>query len=394
VVRADGLGPFLRSEIEIDPAAGDLYLGDTALFPEGLLRGRVVDGEGEPVAGAEIHGEMTSFPSIVRDLLDGERGQAPLAVTDARGEFSAGGFVPAEPLMVRAELDGATSEERLTLAAPEPVPVELVLIPPARIAGTVVDADGRPVAGASVAPSNMSTGQQSHFRWARADTDGRFEVTVAEPGRAILVANARGHARSEPVEIEVTGGQRVEDLTLALRRGHTLEGRVVDPAGRPIEGVELSASPGSEVVWTDADGRFAIEDRPAGTVVLNLRQEGHLSRELPVDLVPDGELVEVVLPTAEVTGTLRAADGTPAGGYKVQLTDRESEWWSSTAFQVTTAADGSFRFRGVADGTYLLRVFGPERDIYGWDGPEPVVVDGASVTGVVVTLPRPEEASR
>jgi hypothetical protein len=98
--------------------------------------------------------------------------------------------------------------------------------------------------------------------------------------------------------------------------------------------------------------------------------------------------VEISLPTAEVGGVLLAPDGTSAPARTVQILEPGSELLVSTGRQTVTASDGSFRFRGVADGTYRLETFVCDAAWRPWPFPEPVVVkNGHSVTGLELQEP-------
>ncbi|HYB52927.1 MAG TPA: carboxypeptidase-like regulatory domain-containing protein [Thermoanaerobaculia bacterium] len=103
---------------------------------------------------------------------------------------------------------------------------------------------------------------------------------------------------------------------LAANPRATVEGRVVDSAGRPVEGVRVQAIPGAEISWappapTDADGRF------------------HLSLLAPADyafLVYQGD-VAVLTPSPRDPSQVRitVASGETRRGIELTLLRRERD---------------------------------------------------------------------
>jgi RNA polymerase sigma factor (sigma-70 family) len=153
----------------------------------------------------------------------------------------------------------------------------LELMRAGEVRGLVVDEHARPVAGAEVEASwNLDeTGQGTgpHRLTARTGPDGRFVVDrVPEGVEVALSANYRGFCTPEP---RVSRVGEASILRLTHRSGVSLEGRVLDPAGRPvvrayvhlrsprrngpygpITGSEQVEFEGGSILVTDADGRF------------------------------------------------------------------------------------------------------------------------------------------
>jgi hypothetical protein len=104
----------------------------------------------------------------------------------------------------------------------------------APLTGVVVDkADDSPVAKAYV--SLGTKGDASRSRTATTGLDGRFQVDIS-PGDYTMDAGADGYARTrQPVTVGEAGG----DLRVALSRGLTIRGRVLDPGGHPAGGCPL-----------------------------------------------------------------------------------------------------------------------------------------------------------
>lgn len=385
-VVAPGYAPLFRYEQELAPERAVTELEELILAPEAFVRGRVVDGDGRPVAGAEVRDAVASTPSFLRDLLF-RHGEDEPAVTGPDGSFVLGKFAQGEPLRLVVVKIGFAPGEIWTHASREGEPVEVELRTVASISGRVLDAAGRPVARAQVSPANSGS-DGGHFRWVATDESGRFEIDEAPPSRVYLEADASGHARSEPVALDLAPGEHHDGVELVLREGFVLTGRLVEPSGRPVQGVHIWARPGSSVATTDAEGRFSIPDRARGPVTLSIDREGFLPIEEEVDFAPSAPPVEILLPTAEVRGVLLTLDGAPASGRELQLLDRESDVLTSSSRQTITAADGSFRFRGVADGAYRLKLFGADMAWTGWTYPEPVVVEAdRPVTGLEIREP-------
>ncbi len=249
LVELRSLDGLARAEEPVDVEPGsdgvaevDLRLPDTEVF------GKVLDSEGDAVAGASV--------------LVGGDGHSVNQTSDEQGEFRVRGLPPGSVhLSAFRDRHGPRTRRPLTLPLTEGVqlgPIELVLEEARTLAGTVLHA-GRPVAGAIV---------DAHLRphggfgdRARTDAAGRFELQVAESPLVDLIV-------SPPY-----GG-----LTTAR----------IDPAGAEEIVVEVAENPGTL--------RFEVPE-DEGTTYGNLLR---LSRD------------EILLSMQALAGWMQTNGGAPA----------------------------------------------------------------------------------
>lgn len=234
---------------------------------------------------------------------------------------------------------------------------------------------------------------------ARTDAAGRFQARVS--AECAVRVEAVGYGAQGLLDLP-RGPVRFE-LLPAL----TLEGRVVDPAGRPLPAAVTIhthlpdpilgaawAGPWEATAVADADGRFAVPIPPGGrwersvgphaaTVLLLVEHAGHLWAKLEDVVVPRGGPLTVVLGRAlPLRGRVVAADGSPAARVEVVAVDLDGRTTNTSS-----TADAAGRFSlAEAPERVLLEVRGdpgggPVSDRH------PVPVVGA----FEVRLPLPDE---
>lgn len=242
------------------------------------IRGRVVDDEGRPVAGAFVRAEPTGG----------------LAVSDAEGQFR---LVDVEPGVVSLQ---AVLRERRSSAVQvqvepdtRPPPVELVIgeHPGHRVSVSVAGGRGGGVAGALI----VLEGADGVQRLLTTDLAGRAEVEWPSPYPAgfrvaVLVAGAwsvgdwteRGE-ESTDLRIEARSGAGI--LIAAVREGAV---SLVGPGGWDVDAL---LSLGGASTWAVPGEPFAILGLPAGELELSVAG-GPAVRVF----IEAGEMIEVVLP--------------------------------------------------------------------------------------------------
>ncbi len=203
-------------------------------------------------------------------------------------------------------------------AAPEIYTVRLERAVP--IGGTVVNADGRPVAGAKVSfnhnddPATSIRTENHEFGWIEVttDEDGRWQINrIAEDMIRRLYGSAEHpeHLHSEMAFIHQVGTDANDPRTeLELRAGTfvfrlgpavTAAGMVVDSVGSPVADAEVSACRGDESHrrqgTTGTDGRFTLRGCPPGKVLLSARAEGYAPATTAVELAEDSAPFRLVL---------------------------------------------------------------------------------------------------
>lgn len=159
-VRAEGFGKCVRYlKLDVDGAwklaaarAGEASVSGSGtpfleleLVPELVVRGRVLDPAGLPLAGARVaaEGYFHARPSVaVRDLVETR--------SDSTGAFELTGLRSDVGHALVVEAAGFATLERELPPAAELALGDLVLAPESVLAGLVVDADGVPLAGAEV----------------------------------------------------------------------------------------------------------------------------------------------------------------------------------------------------------------------------------------------------
>ncbi len=131
-------------------------------------------------------------------------------------------------------------------------PVTIEIEKGVRIRGRVLDPDGKPVAGATVAPALTGTGNSL-------TGDTRFSVSSKKDGTFEMVLPASNEAQYNLVvhdgkyqqwrhwangvlpPMRTTPGQEINDVEMRLTRGATVRGRVVDKLGKPLPYCEVRA---------------------------------------------------------------------------------------------------------------------------------------------------------
>lgn len=129
-----------------------------------------------------------------------------------------------------------------------------------------------------------------------------------------------------------------------------LRGLVVGNGSRPIPGAQVALA-GREPLVTSADGSFALEDLPPGSLEVTVTAAGFKARAESVTIAA-GEELKLTVTLAAPSGPGRIRGLAFAGPGRQPLASVTVEGPSGT---ITSAADGSFVLEGVGPGPVALK---------------------------------------
>ena len=329
------------------------------------ISGRILDTKTKvPVAGATVRGMTASRRFTLSDI-------QPLAITDAKGVYSIP--VPAGTFMLSASHPAyEIASADVTVTAGQNATRDLNLSQLARVSGVVVDEEGRGVVGARVRGENagMDMMRMMMFRDSGAvvtGTDGRFALRLRGDSDMLLRAAKKGLPDAKGDTIRLQPGERKSGVVLTMPSGIAVTGRVVDPNGKALSGVAVTASetqtgsdrmmrrmimpgmPGEEedAVRTASDGSFTIRLKE-GTYDFSFKREGFAPKAIRAQNVATSgmQAIEARMEVAaEISGrVVRGGVGVPdvfIGTFNIDSS-------------AVTGPDGSFTLSGLAAGTTRL----------------------------------------
>lgn len=252
----------------------------------GALLVTVKDSESKPVAGATITLSGTTLWPARR------------VTTDEEGHANVHGLLAGSFDLRAAKGDQVSRTELgVTLARGEQREVALRLMQGRMITVLVTDGEGDPLLPVANADVVITEGGLSSFpERGRSQADGKVTLGPFEPGPLSVSAAARDFVGTSVVAIpeDLNGPVRV-----ALHRGGTIVGRVVDPFDHPIDGASI------EIVGTDFFG-LPVAETPRYRELQAVGFAQALSG--PVALVAVGELGVTQGPVPPIPGAATNSD--------------------------------------------------------------------------------------
>lgn len=343
------------------------------------LAGLVADASGAPLSKATVYiytaaprvGTSPFCPSCYVDC--GKR-----QLTDGKGSFS----IPSvdsklifrllvvedgyEPLLV-PNVDPLKSPIKVALKKEAPNSHD----PKGQVKGRVVDKDGRPVAGATVEPIGLKTGDVTRYGGipglaplAVTNTQGEFRFDCPK-GSTMLTTLVKARGLAPRVASDLHPGARTPQV-VPMAVGTTVEGTVQNAAGHKLTGVVVQLVPvdrnaatftGWAEIGTDEKGRFSLPNVPADRKYVvcvrmsSLAEKGVGIGRQTISTGKEESTTEgvnlTVQPAVTLTGRVVLTDGKPIrSGTRIML--GRAETWDEQ--QVVLGADGSFTFQGVPAG--------------------------------------------
>jgi protocatechuate 3,4-dioxygenase beta subunit len=285
------------------------------------ITGLVIDEQGRPVAGAEV---------VVTTQAPWVPGAGQRARTDTTGRFLIPALQESQTYLLRASRAGFAPELLSATPYGEMAAYRITLQRGAAASGRVVDATGRPVAGARVSLSHGNGFDADPPYRATSGPDGRFEIPDLPPDRFELRVTHRDFPLVKQGGIVIPRNSRRFDLgRVALPKGERWQGQVLDSQGRPLKGVRAWAVYGDQrdldpTAVTGPDGRFELARFARGGALYFCRT-GYQPHQI-LFLVPSpasaARLSRIVLdpatPLAQVSGRVLDEAGRPIPKARIQ----------------------------------------------------------------------------
>jgi hypothetical protein len=327
----------------------------------GSVAGRIYDSESEMgIAGASIQ----AYPN------DTTVAETKTGTSDASGRYVIEGLRDAAYRVnyqsVKGYPENRSYQDRKEIVASigqRMDNIDFALSRGLRVAGRVVDQDGRPVEEASV---RGESDQRNFYESTRTDVNGRFELYGISDGMNVeFVARAKGFAYNKmsttydaasPAEVEIVLTQEAK-----------ISGTLVDEFGNPAGGVNVYAVVGRD--WdrrdsntTSAAGEFIFEGlAPDQYDIKHQPRSGYLSYEDPLletVTLKEGEHLKglhLKLPTQvdsgiAIFGRVTNDIGEPVSGADVRAYGRNG----GGSMNGLTDDNGEYRLTNAKKGMYQL----------------------------------------
>jgi len=331
------------------------------LEPGIVLAGRVTDPDGKPIAGAQIMLQFSTGNS--------SSSLGPPSKVDAQGQFRITNLPRSGRYLVTASATGFGQDTKTvedTETDTNLVQVETFQLAPAtlRLAGVVVDADDKPIAGAML---NGYGNKQPQIN-GRTDAKGHFSFDHVAPGPITLSANhprggGFGNISAEGGDTNVTIQVGLQQANFGFgnaRRRPKVNGVVLDVDGKPASNVVVRLFPdySNTQKRTDEAGRFALVSNPNqygggdSRRVIIARDLDH-QRATALDLDEDATNADLRLePGLTFAGRVTDLEGKPVTNAEAMLTFWTEHMGSSFGPPTKVDAEGRFEIPGLPPGRH------------------------------------------
>ena len=345
--------------VELEAGRG---IPEIALDRGGTITGRVLDGEGHPIAGATVRSLTAGQnPTEISAEVDRDKLRRFSGRTAAPVPVSAPGVLDADPEFI------ARGELGVLVGPIPPIPP-----PGAQVAQAAILIDpgllGEPAAlpGDPARASIWTTG-----------SDGTYRIRGFGKTKVTVLATASGFAEARSRQVTLEPGQVITGVDLVLTPGTLIVGKVTDQHGAPVIGAQITATPvaagshdavgshdalGAALdVFTDESGEYKLGP-VTGTVELHATAYGHGEARRMLELAPvrgataaeQREDLLLVVADAMVAGILEDATGAAVAGAHLDVVGGVSDGRHAIA-----AADGTFSIDLLPAGRLRLHIEHP-----------------------------------
>jgi len=345
----------------------DLYLGALKARSLGVVRGRVVDLQDEPVAGAQVAGR---------------------AATGADGTFELKGLRAGHVLLLAQVDDPEPLRARpvVVVLGPGEVKegVELRLEPARAIKGRVITPEGQPRPGAMLAvrpvglpevPEDEHSALTLDDDHAWSDDQGKFAFASLPPGEYVVGILGTGKRWyfvgqmdffEDPAPQTVEAGREDLEFVLPLKGG-IIRGKVVSARdGRPIPEFEATfikyrfLLPNETDSETCEKGGFEQEVDSPGTWQVDLAADGFAAHRTDKFSLEAGETKDLgtirLGDGGSIAGLVRDAQGQPVPYTRINILNAKFQTNKEEPF---TDLEGRFLLRAVSPGLYTVFAVSP-----------------------------------
>ena len=379
---------------------------DFALASAYSISGRILDEDGSPFAGAEVL-------ALLSRSVNGTNSLVPVASarTDDHGEFRLFGLAAGQYYVGASDpafndvaspkgvvrygptyypgVSAVEPAKPIAVNADQPTPrieFQLRLLPPARVTGQVIPANGRRLLNVAVSLTGRDDGPPVGGESPAIQPDGRFVFANVEPGRYQL----RVRGQTEGLDTSLFAayaldvvGKDVSGLMLTLQAGARIEGRVSVESRRGAKPPSFK-SLRVRALFTDgtafgevpaavqSNGTFAVHSLMPGAhqivvegltppwVLKSIVFRGSDITDRPLDVNVAEQLRDVRIAITDesslVQGIVRTPRDEPAAHTGVLLFSQVPLFWMPANRRMRAAytdADGRFSVPGLPAGEYV-----------------------------------------